>query len=247
MALTLATAARTDAGRVRSHNEDALFASPRLVAVADGVGGHAAGEVASAVAISALASLEKRRLREPLPEALDAAVREGNATIAFVAGARPATRGMGTTLCAVALHAGTLVVAGIGDSRAYLLRDGELRQLTRDDSLVQRLVDDGLLDAAAARMHPRRSVVTAALDGEPGRAPAVNSLDARAGDRLLVCSDGLSDLVEDAALAEVLAALPREHAADRLVELALEAGGRDNVSVVVADVVDAGHDAPAWD
>jgi PPM family protein phosphatase len=247
MGLTLATAARTDAGRVRSHNEDAVFASPRLVAVADGVGGHAAGEVASAVAIGALAGLEKRRLREPLPAALEAAVREGNATIAFVAGARPATRGMGTTVCAVALHERTLVVAGIGDSRAYLLRDGALRRLTRDDSLVQRLVDEGLLDDEAARAHPQRSVVTAALDGDPGRAPALTSLGAQPGDRVLVCSDGLSDLVDDDALAEVLGTLPRERAADRLVELALAAGGRDNVSVVVADVVDGGDRAPTWD
>jgi protein phosphatase len=234
--LTLLPAARSDTGLRRAHNEDAVFASPRLVAVADGVGGHAAGEVASRVVIAALAHLEKRRLAGPLAPALAAAIAEGNDTIAFVAACRPETAGMGTTVTAVAVDE-DLAVASIGDSRAYLLRDGVLQRLTRDDSLVQELVDAGRLTEREARRHPQRSVVLAALDGDPARTVDVTSAAARAGDRLLLCSDGLSDLVDDDEIAATLTARSPERCADRLIELALAAGGRDNVSVVVADVV----------
>ena len=233
--LTLRSAARTDTGLVRPNNEDALFASPRLVAVADGVGGSAAGEVASQVVINALAAMEKTRLETSLAEALERAARRGNETLAFIADARPQLRGMSTTLTAVAIDE-DYVVANIGDSRTYLLRDGELLQLTRDDSLVQELIEAGRLDAREARAHPHRSVVLAALDGDPARTTTVTRHDAHAGDRLLLCSDGLSDLVDEDALRAALGEGSREEAADRLVQLALAAGGRDNVSVIVADV-----------
>src|SRR3954468_22934643 len=136
LTLALSCAARTDPGRVRDHNEDAVLATPRLAAVADGVGGHAAGEVASQVAIGAIASLEKRWLEAPLAHELAAAVRDGNERIGFIASCRPAMEGMATTLTAVALRE-EYVVANIGDSRTYLLRDGALEQLTRDDSYLQ--------------------------------------------------------------------------------------------------------------
>jgi protein phosphatase len=244
--LALAFAARSDAGPVREHNEDAVFASPRLVAVADGVGGAAAGEVASRVAIEALALVEKSRLQSPLPEALAGAVAEGNATIAFIAGVRPATAGMATTVTAVALDDDTWTVANIGDSRAYLLRDGALRRLTRDDSLVQELVDAGVVSEAEAPEHPQRHVVTDVLDGAPDRRPTIDRYAAQGGDRVLVCSDGLSDVVADEAIAVALAVADREAAADRLLALALEGGARDNVSVVVADAVPAGREAQRW-
>jgi protein phosphatase len=240
--LALAPCAITHPGLRRSNNEDALLATRRLVAVADGVGGAAAGEVASQAAIDMLAQLEKCWLGEPLPLALSSAVADGNARIGFLAGCRPQLAGMATTLTAVGLDDG-YVVANIGDSRTYLLRDGELRQLTRDDSFLQELLDAGTVDAATARSHPQRNVVLAALDGDPGRAPAIVRADARLGDRLLLCSDGLSDLVDDDAIAATLTASSREDAARRLVDAALDAGGRDNVTVVVADVV-AG--APGW-
>jgi protein phosphatase len=243
--LTLLPAARTDTGLRRAHNEDAVFASPRMVAVADGVGGHAAGEVASSLAIGALAHLEKRRLTGPLPTALEAAVAEGNDTIAFVAGCRPQTAGMSTTLTAVAVDDG-FTVASIGDSRAYLLRDGVLERLTRDDSLVQELVDAGHLTEDDAPRHPQRSVVLAALDGARGRTATITTRAARAGDRLLLCSDGLSDLVGDDEMRAALADPSRDRCADRLVALALAAGGRDNVSVVVADVVARTSPDAAW-
>jgi protein phosphatase len=237
---------RSDVGR-RPNNEDAWFASTRLAAVADGVGGEAAGEVASRTMINALAHLDKSRLQAPLDRALADAVRWGNDAIGFIGECRPQMAGMATTVTAVALGPdGCFVVANVGDSRTYLLRDGTLRQLTRDESYVQELVERGHITAEEARSHPQRSVVLRALDGRRDAAPAVGLLRAEAGDRLLLCSDGLSDVVGDAAIAAALAEASRAACADRLIALALEAGARDNVSVVVADVVELGDPAAGW-
>jgi serine/threonine protein phosphatase PrpC len=245
--LALRSALRSDTGR-RANNEDAVYASPRLAAVADGVGGHAAGEIASGWAIQALMALDKSRLAAPLDVALRDWIAWGNETIGFVAGCRPDTAGMSTTLTAVALDPDDVyVLANIGDSRTYLLRDGALSLLSRDDSLVQELVDAGHITPAQARRHPSRSLVLEALDGDPGRAPSIRCMPARLGDRLLLCSDGLSDVLEDEALETVLAAhADAGECADRLVELALEAGARDNVSVVVADVTVPRDPSVAW-
>jgi PPM family protein phosphatase len=236
-ALALECAARSDVGR-RRNNEDALYASPRLAAVADGVGGHNAGEVASRWAIEALVQLDKRRLDKPLAAALADAVAWGNETIGFIARARPETAGMSTTLTAVALtDDGAYVLANIGDSRTYLLRDGALTQLTRDDSFVQYMIDGGHLTVEQARRHPSRSLVMQALDGGPERRPAILTLAAWPGDRLLLCSDGLSDALEDDAIRGLLAEhADRDDCAERLVAAALAAGARDNVTVIVADV-----------
>jgi serine/threonine protein phosphatase PrpC len=237
---------RSDLGR-RPNNEDAWFASSRVAAVADGVGGEAAGEVASRTMINALAHLDKCRLRAPLDQALADAVRWGNEAIGFIAECRPQLAGMGTTVTAVALDGdGRCVVANVGDSRTYLLRDGDLAQLTRDESLVQELLDTGHITPEEARHHPQRSVVLRALDGRPDAAPALGRLRAQAGDRLLLCSDGLSDVVDDAAIAGALGGASRAAAAERLIALALEAGARDNVSVVVADVVALADPAAGW-
>jgi PPM family protein phosphatase len=245
-ALALESAVRSDVGPVRTNNEDAAYASPRLVAVADGVGGAAAGEVASRAAIDALVALDKRRLDRPLPDALRAAIADGNERIGFIAACRPRTAGMSTTLTAVALGDDGYAVANVGDSRTYLLRDGVLRPLTRDDSLVQRLLDSGAITPDEARGHPQRSLVVEALDGDPGRTPPeVATLRARPGDRLLLCSDGLTDYARDDAIAAALEIEDRAAAAERLVALALDAGARDNVSVVVADVV-AREGASPW-
>jgi PPM family protein phosphatase len=237
MTLALHCAARTDRGRVRSHNEDAVLATPRMAAVADGVGGHAAGEVASAAAISALASLEKRWLSGPLDAELRDAIHEGNERIGFIASCRPASSGMATTLTVVALE-DELAVASIGDSRAYLLRDGDLVQLTRDDSLVQDLIDQGVVDPGAARTHPRRNVVLEVLDGAAARRPRITTHPARSGDRLLVCSDGVSDVLPPDEIQPLLASGEPSEAAEALVAAALAAGSRDNVSAVVGDAVD---------
>ena len=245
-ALTLECVVRSHVGK-RGNNEDAVFASTRLAAVADGVGGAAAGEVASRTIINALIHLDKCRLRAELDQALADAVAWGNETIGFIAQCRPHMAGMSTTLTAVALaNDGRYVVANIGDSRSYLFRDGALALLTRDDSLVQYLIDSGELTVAAARRHPQRSLVLQALDGSHDRKPTVTTIDAREGDRLLLCSDGLSDMVDDDALVAELSAASRGACAERLIDRALAAGGRDNVSVVVADVLPRRDPTTAW-
>jgi protein phosphatase len=245
-ALALESAVRSDVGPVRDNNEDAAYASPRLAAVADGVGGAAAGEVASRAAIDALVALDKRRLEGPLPVALRSAIADGNERIGFIAACRPRTAGMSTTLTAVALGDDGYAVANVGDSRAYLLRDGALRRLTRDDSLVQRMLDAGAITPEEARRHPQRSFVVETLDGDPQRTPPpVATLHAQPGDRLLLCSDGLTDFVDEPPIAAALRIADRGECAQRLVDLALAAGARDNVSVVVADVVARGGPS-AW-
>jgi serine/threonine protein phosphatase PrpC len=245
--LSLAYAVRTDVGPVRGNNEDAVYASPRLVAVADGVGGAAAGEVASRAAIDALVHLDKTRLDGPLEDALAAAVATGNERIGFIAQCHPQTAGMSTTLTAVALGEDGYVLANVGDSRTYLLRDGALTRLSRDDSYVQMLLDRGAIGPDEARRHPQRSLVLEALDGDPDRRPpVVTTAPALAGDRLLLCSDGLSDYVDDDAIAAVLRDGARAEVAERLVAMALAAGARDNVSVVVADVEPRRDPAAGW-
>lgn len=234
-------AIRTHVGRVRANNEDSVFASPRMVAVADGVGGNAGGEVASRAVIDALSAMDKSRLTGPVESALCAAIASGNDAIGFIAGCRPQLTGMSTTLTAVALGDGRYAIANIGDSRTYLLREGRMAQLTRDDSYVQSLIDSGHITAETARRHPQRSLVLEALDGDERRTVTVSTADAFDGDRLLLCSDGLSDMVDDDALRDALVIASREACAERLVDMALAAGGRDNVSVVVADVAALGE------
>ena len=243
--LTLHSALRTDVGR-RDNNEDSLFASPRLAVVADGVGGASSGEVASRMVVDALIALDKRRLGEPLAAELRQSVLEANQRLRFVISCRPQHAGMASTLTTVALSdEGHYLVANIGDSRTYLLRAGRLRQLTRDQSLVQALLDQGAITTAQAREHPHRSVVLEALDGGHAE-PQITVVAARAGDRLLLCSDGLSDVVTDEQIAALLAAADRDEAARRLVGAALDSGGRDNVSVVVADVLPTDDPGQGW-
>jgi serine/threonine protein phosphatase PrpC len=245
--LALECAARNDIGR-RANNEDAVFVSSKLAAVADGVGGAAAGEVASQRIVESLALLDKSRLEIPLDAALEGAIAWANESIGFIAGCRPQLAGMSSTLTAVALsNEGDYVIANIGDSRTYLLRDGELTQLSRDDSLVQDLVEAGHLTAEQARKHPARNVVSHALDGDPERRATTQLLQARDGDRLLLCSDGLSDVIEHTQLREVLSACAdRDDCADQLIHLALEGGTRDNVSAIVVDVVPRTDPETAW-
>src|SRR3954470_2182267 len=245
--LALECAARNDIGR-RANNEDAVYISSRIVAVADGVGGAAAGELASRRIVESLALLDKSKLDIPLDAALENAIAWGNESIGFIAGCRPQLAGMSTTLTAVALdNDGTYVLANIGDSRTYLLRDGELTQLSRDDSLVQDLIDAGHLTPEQARRHPARNVVMHALDGDPERRPSTQLVPAHAGDRLLLCSDGLSDTVEHATLEAILNDRKDPgDCADHLVALALEHGARDNVSAVVVDVVPRSDPTTAW-
>jgi len=260
MALTLRYAAHSEIGLVRKNNQDSAYASPTVVMVADGMGGAAAGDLASAVAIEALAAtdadLAERRAAAaherpaaapPFPEGpagdvlaiLAETLDRANQRLNELVAADPALEGMGTTVCGFALVDDTsAALVNIGDSRAYVLRDGVLTRVSRDHSWVQTLVDEGRITEREALEHPHRSLILRVLNGRPQHEPEFTVVDVRAGDRLLVCSDGLCGLVTDAEIAGPAAIADRETAVASLVDLAHEAGGYDNITIVLADVVD---------
>ena len=240
MTLVLRYAARSDRGLVRANNEDSVYAGARLLALADGMGGHAAGEVASQLVIAALAHLDDDEPGGDLLSQLNDAVHQGNAAIAAHVEADPELEGMGTTLTAILFAGNKLGLVHIGDSRGYLLRDGELGQITKDDTFVQTLVDEGRITAEEAHSHPQRSLIMRALTGHEVE-PTLIVREARVGDRYLLCSDGLSDPVSQDTILDALQIPDVAESADRLIELALRGGGPDNVTVVVADVVDYGY------
>ena len=244
MTPTVRSAAGSDIGRRRAVNQDSAYTSSRLLAVADGMGGHAHGEVASAVAINAVAevdaSLEGVDLHDvDLLSALGTAMDTAARRITDVADSDPALRGTGTTLVALLVDGTRVGVGHVGDSRAYLLRDGELHQLTHDHTLVQSLIDEGRLTADEAVGHPRRSVLVRTLqEGSPAE-PDLFTVEGRVGDRFLVCSDGVTAVLDDDEIHEVLAdVVEPADVVDRLIALANEGGGPDNITCVVADVVD---------
>jgi PPM family protein phosphatase len=226
---------RTDVGRGRPENEDSILVDDAggLWAVADGMGGHRAGEVASATAIDTLqAAYQAGR-------PLDEAVEDANAAVFAKSADDPALRGMGTTLTAIAVRDGhTAVLGHVGDSRAYLLRDGTVTQVTEDHSLVEQLVREGRLRPEEAQRHPQRAIITRALGVDAHVEVDTYRVDLKAGDRLLICSDGLTNMLSD----ETIAATLRRHAdpqqaADNLVDMANQAGGDDNITVVVLDAL----------
>lgn len=236
-------AADSHVGLVRGNNEDSAFAGPHLLLVADGVGGEAAGEVASAsvaFVMSAISLSPSGSLRAD-PSDLLAVLRE-SVQYAFNhlregVTASPPRAGMGTTLTAVLTDGERFGLAHIGDSRAYLLRGGRLSQVTTDHTFVQSLVDEGRITPAEAREHPLKSVVTRSVNAADVHEPDLALLDLQAGDRLLLCSDGLTDFVfSDARLAGCLTGTPRQEAVQKLIRSALQAGGGDNVTCVVGDV-----------
>ena len=237
MTLGLHFAVRSDVGLLREGNEDAAYAGPRLLAVADGMGGHAAGEVASRLAIASVAVLDEDDVPDVLT-ALRTAVERAQVAIRERAATDSALDGMGTTLIALLCTGTSLGLAHVGDSRAYLFRDGTLTRITQDHTYVQDLVDNDQITAEEALSHPQRSLLTRALDGRSTVEPDLSIRERRAGDRYLLCSDGLSGVVRDDTLAATLAIEDVSAAADQLVELALRGGGPDNVTVVVCDIID---------
>jgi PPM family protein phosphatase len=240
MTLALRYAIRSDVGLLREGNEDAAYAGPRLLAVADGMGGHAAGEVASAAAISALARLDEDVPGNDLLDALADAVADANHTLHDMVVADSVLEGMGTTLTAMLWSGSRVALVHIGDSRAYLLRDGEFHQITHDHTLVQTLVDEGRISPDDVATHPQRSMLLRALDGRADVEPDLSLREARLGDRYLLCSDGLSGVVSEETLHRTLAKV--EDLNDvvlQLVELAIRGGGPDNITCIVADVVDS--------
>lgn len=225
---------RTDVGCVRDHNEDSLVVTPPLFVVADGMGGHAAGEVASEIATTVLA---EKAPKTPDAEALGRAVEEANLEIIAAAEDGRGREGMGTTCTAAILQEERLVIAQVGDSRAYLLHQGKLQQLTRDHSLVAMMVEAGQLTPEEARIHPRRSVITRALGTDPSTKPDLYEIDVEAGDRLLLCSDGLYGMVEDPDIQAIMTrTADPQRCASQLVNEAIAAGGNDNVTVIVVDI-----------
>lgn len=243
--LSVVGAMLTDVGKVRPHNEDSVLHDvprpndPRavkgiLALVADGMGGHAAGEVASDAAARVI-DREYYAFDGSIPEALAAAFQAANAEIHARSQAEESCRGMGTTCTALVFAAGRVYLANVGDSRAYILRDGQLFQLSEDDSLVGELVRSHAITAEEAKHRPDRNVILRALGTKPQVTVAVwnEGMPLHPGDRLVVCSDGLCDLVDDTAIRDLVAEGEPREAAQRLIDAALDAGGHDNISVGV--------------
>jgi PPM family protein phosphatase len=240
--MRLVFAAATDVGRMRKNNEDSYLSAEPVAAVADGMGGHSAGEVASAIAIEELAALGERGPWENETAATDdlkQAILRANRRIRGMAASDRKLNGMGTTLVALLQDGDMVHVANVGDSRGYLLRQGELSQVTVDHSLVQELVDDGRLSPKDAERHPQRSVITRALGIDPEVEFDLFTYKLQVGDRLLLCSDGLSDVVEPTQIRNVLLRVRSpQKAARQLITVANEQGGPDNITVIVVDAVD---------
>ncbi|GAA2990303.1 PP2C family protein-serine/threonine phosphatase [Actinokineospora diospyrosa] len=240
MTLVLRYAARSDRGLVRSNNQDSVYAGPRLLSLADGMGGHVAGEVASKVVIAALAPLDDDEPGEDLLGQLREATLAGNGAIAELVASDPDLDGMGTTLSAILFAGNRIGLVHVGDSRVYLRRNGQFTQITHDDTFVQSLIDEGRITEDEAATHPQRSLLLKALTGHEVE-PSLTVREARPGDRYLLCSDGLSGPVSHETLSEAIQIPDPQECADRMIELALRGGGPDNVTVIIADVVDVDY------
>jgi len=241
----LSFGSRTDIGCIRDHNEDSLLVKAPLFVVADGMGGHAAGEIASELAIQ---TLEKAQLAKLDHDALRRAVVEANRLI--IEGARRGLgrQGMGTTLTAAVIDGDQLLIAQVGDSRAYHIysQDNRLRAITRDHSLVGELISAGQITEEEARFHPNRSVITRALGSDTNVYPDLYEMRLHEHDRLLLCSDGLNSMLDDVEIETILAQHPDpQQAADALVEAAREAGGYDNITVIVVNIDTVSPHVPA--
>lgn len=248
MSYQLRVAVRTHPGFKREQNEDSYYVGPRLLVVADGMGGHAAGEVASAITADHFAQIDQSALDHDLYIPLTAAIDQSNDAIAAAVGKDPALTGMGTTATAILFGDKRIAVANVGDSRAYLYQPdrGALTQLTSDDSFVQMLVDSGEISAEQALHHPYRSVVVKSMNGTRVK-PRFTSLVRMYGDRYLVCSDGLTDFVDLDDIENALHTEDPARCAEQLIALTLEAGAPDNVTVIVADLVAAAISSVAQD
>src|SRR5262245_843829 len=240
MTLALRYAVRSDVGLLREGNEDSAYAGPHLLAVADGMGGYEAGEVASAAVISTVAPLDQTVMSESeLVGALAAAVESAKQALRRIVDSDPSVGSMGTTLTAMLWAGGSAAICHIGDSRAYLVRAGDLYQITRDHTFVQALIDQGRIRPEEASTHPQRSLLLRALDGRTDADPDLSLLDAQVGDRYLICSDGLPVAVADEQILQALVthAEPAD-AVLALIDLAIRGGAPDNVTCIVADVID---------
>ncbi|MFC9844161.1 Stp1/IreP family PP2C-type Ser/Thr phosphatase [Streptomyces sp. NPDC060223] len=239
MSLSLRFAAGSHKGMIREGNEDSGYAGPRLLAIADGMGGQAAGEVASSEVISTIVALDDDVPGSDILTSLGTAVQRANDQLRMMVEEDPQLEGMGTTLTALLWTGQRLGLVHVGDSRAYLLRDGVLTQITQDHTWVQRLVDEGRITEEEATTHPQRSLLMRALGSGDHVEPDLSIREVRAGDRYLICSDGLSGVVSHQTMEDTLASYqgPQE-TVQQLIELALRGGGPDNITVIIADVLD---------
>jgi protein phosphatase len=238
--LSLRFAARSEIGRVRRNNEDAGYAASDLLVVADGMGGHEAGELASAATIAAVVAAASTTVGadEVLSQLTEAVVTSGEYIADVVAGNRDLA-GMGTTMTVVALREDRIAMAHVGDSRAYVYRDAELQQMTKDHTFVQTLVDSGEITIEEAAVHPRRNLMMRAIDGIHAVEVDLSVRETREGDRYLLCSDGLCGVIDSVQIAQCLATEDLTQAVTLLIDAAMAAGAPDNITVVVADVVNA--------
>ena len=232
-------AAQSDIGLVRARNEDRAYAGSRVLAVADGLGGHSGGERASAAAIEALTALEQDGSPADPLAALGQAVRQAGEKLRALAETEPSLEGLGTTLTAFLWSGSRLALAHIGDSRAYVLRHGDLFRLTEDHTYVQSLVREGQISAEEAAAHPQRQLLVRALDGTTDPQPDLSLHAVQPGDRYLLCTDGLYTVVAEADIqAAVNGADDPEQVVSSLIGLANAAGGPDNIACAVADIID---------
>jgi PPM family protein phosphatase len=243
--LQLRYIAHSEIGPIRKNNQDSGFASPHLLVVADGMGGAAAGDLASAVAIDTVRDVDQATSGEQMLTVLGSAVGRANERIAHLVNADPSLDGMGTTLTGALFDGAELGLVHIGDSRAYRLRENQLERLTHDHSWVQSLVDDGKISEADAAIHPHRSLLLKVLNGQPANDPDLTLVPVVAGDRLMFCSDGVCGLVDDNQIEAALRLSTLDAAVQKLVSEALAEGGIDNITVIVADVVEADGTAAA--
>ena len=242
-ALTYRYVAHTDTGLRRSANQDSGYASPRLLVIADGMGGAAAGDLASSEVMHIIRGLDGNGLDGDAMAALEQAVTKANIRLGELIADDPAVEGMGTTLDALLWDGEKFAFAHIGDSRVYRMRDGELTQISKDHTFVQSLIDEGRISPAEARVHPHRSLILRAMLGRDDNAADLSWLQPKLGDRYLLCSDGLTDMVTDDVIRGALLSETIDMAASDLVRLALEAGGYDNVTVVIGEFVEADTEA----
>jgi len=236
--LSLRFVGRSEIGHVRKNNEDSGYASADLLVVADGMGGHSAGELASAATVAAVVAAceSSGQVDELLPLLSDAVITSGEYIADVVSGNRELT-GMGTTLTAVAMREDRIAMAHVGDSRAYLMRDGELVQMTKDHTYVQSLVDSGEISSAEAAVHPRRNLLMRAIDGIHAVEVDLSVREARLGDRFLLCSDGLCGVISDSEIANAMQLSDPTQSVTELIDRVLSVGAPDNVTVIIGDVI----------
>lgn len=239
-ALTFRYVAHTDTGLRRSGNQDSGYASPRLLVIADGMGGAAAGDLASSEVMHIIRELDNDNVGDDAMAALEQSVTRANTRLGELIAQDPAVEGMGTTLDALVWDGQKFAFAHIGDSRVYRLRGGELTQISKDHTFVQSLIDEGRISPAEARVHPHRSLILRAMLGRDDNGADLSWVQPMLGDRYLLCSDGLTDMVTDEVIRGALLSETIDMAATELVRLALEAGGYDNVTVVIGEFVEAG-------